>query len=657
MLNKEHSNLTSASDLEHLREGWDFEAKKAAGADGLGKLPEDFWRTYSAMANTTGGRVALGVRERENGGLELHGLGDPQRVERELWTLLHDRDKVSANLLTKDCVHQRVIDGKVILIIDIPQAPRDKRPVFLKRDPFANTYIRTLDGDRLAEPQRVRRMFADADPGEPDSRVVEGFGMEDLHEETISRYRNLLSARRPGHPFLLEEGIPFLRQIRAWGRDRERNTEGPTLAGLLVFGRERSILDRLPRFHLDYRELPDVGMPGRWRDRVYPDGTWNANILEFYLRVQAKLHDQLPLPFSLASNLLRRDETPVHEALREALVNSLIHADYTTGNGIRISRTPGSFTFVNPGTLLLSLPQIRQGGTSACRNRTVQHILTLIGVGERAGSGVPVILAAWRQQHWRAPTLREEIEREETTLSLAMASLLQPEVAETLRKRFGSHFEALDEAQRTVLALASVEGVVDHGRLSDTIDLSSRELTVLLQGMLRRKFLERVGHGRGCAYRLPQNPVLYFEDAKVGAASSEHYLANSEQYPGYSELFGATSEHSLRASEHLPDIAEQITAGSAASYLSDLRALPSICAVRDSGRASAKLVVEAILDACRGRFLTLPALAEILQRRPDTLRTHYLRKLLDARRLEMRHPGAPNHPSQAYRTNDDITGD
>ena len=653
MLNKEHSNLTSASDLEHVREGWDFEAKKAAGADGQGKLPEDFWKTYSAMANTTGGRVVLGVREREDGGLELHGLGDPQRVERELWTLLHDRDKVSANLLTKDCVHQRVLDGKVILIIDIPQAPRDKRPVFLKRDPFTNTYIRTLDGDRLAEPQRVRRMFADADPGEPDSRVVEGFGMEDLHEETISRYRNLLSARRPGHPFLLDEGIPFLRQIRAWGRDRERNTEGPTLAGLLVFGREQSILDRLPRFHLDYRELPDVGVPGRWRDRVYPDGTWNANILEFYLRVQAKLHDQLPLPFSLAPNLLRRDETPVHEALREALVNSLIHADYTTGHGIRILRTPGSFTFINPGTLLLSLPQIRQGGTSACRNRTVQHLLTLIGVGERAGSGVPAILAAWRQQHWRTPILREDSEREETTLSLAMASLLPAEVVSALRKRFGSHFEALDEAQRTVLALASAERVVDHGRLSDAIDLSSRELTVLLQGMLRRKFLERVGHGRGCAYRLP-NPVLPIEDAKAGEAHSEHYLASSEQYPDSSELFSVNSEHSKRGSEHSPESSELSTANSELSDVSALKALPSVCAVRDSGRASAKLVAKAILDACHGRYLTLPMLAEILDRRPDTLRTHYLRQLLDDRRLEMRHPSAPNHPSQAYRTSDDI---
>ena len=656
MLTKAHANLTCASELEHLREGWNFEAKKAAGPDGQGKLPEDFWKTYSSMANTFGGRVVLGVREREDGVLELHGLGDPHRVERELWNLLNDRDKVSVNLLTKDSVQRRELDGKVILLIDIPRAPRDKRPVFLKRDPFVGTYIRTLDGDRLADRQRVQRMFADADPGEPDSRVVEGFGLEDLHEETIARYRSLLSARRHGHPFLLDEGIPFLRQIRAWGRDRERNTEGPTLAGLLVFGREQSILDRLPGFHLDFRELPDVGLPGRWRDRVYPDGTWNANILEFYLRVQAKLHDQLPLPFSLSPNLLRRDETPVHEALREALVNSLIHADYTTGHGIRIFRTPGSFTFINPGTLLLSLSQIRQGGTSACRNRTVQSILTLIGIGERAGSGVPTILAAWRQQHWRTPILREDSEREETTLSLAMASLLPDEVVTALRQRFGSHIEALDEAQRTVLALASTEGAVDHGRLSDAIDLSSRELTVLLQGLLRRKFLERVGHGRGCAYRLP-NSVLPIDDAEAGEALFEQNPGNSEHYPGNSEHFKGSSERSKEDSEHSHEHSEHSTALTEQLDLSELKALPSVYAVRNSGRASAKLVAEAILDACHGRYLSLLVLAEILDRRPDTLRTHYLRQLLDDRRLEMRHPGAPNHPSQAYRASDDVTVD
>ena len=35
-----------------LAEGLDFEAKKAAGKDGQGQLPDSFFSTYSAMANT-----------------------------------------------------------------------------------------------------------------------------------------------------------------------------------------------------------------------------------------------------------------------------------------------------------------------------------------------------------------------------------------------------------------------------------------------------------------------------------------------------------------------------------------------------------------------------------------------------------------------------
>lgn len=42
-------------DLDALREGWDFEAKLALGRGGEGAVPEAFWATYSAMANTSGG--------------------------------------------------------------------------------------------------------------------------------------------------------------------------------------------------------------------------------------------------------------------------------------------------------------------------------------------------------------------------------------------------------------------------------------------------------------------------------------------------------------------------------------------------------------------------------------------------------------------------
>ena len=66
-------------DLDTLREGYDTEFKKALGRDGKGKVPEDFWESYSAMANTEGGYIFLGIEERSDY-LVAHSLDNPSRM-------------------------------------------------------------------------------------------------------------------------------------------------------------------------------------------------------------------------------------------------------------------------------------------------------------------------------------------------------------------------------------------------------------------------------------------------------------------------------------------------------------------------------------------------------------------------------------------------
>jgi ATP-dependent DNA helicase RecG len=229
-------------------------------------------------------------------------------------------------------------------------------------------------------------MSADAQP-ERDALVLDNYGVSDLDTDSVRQYRNIFASRRPDHPFLREDDAGFLRQIGALKHDRVRNIDGLTLGGLLMLGREDAIRDRYPHWHLSYRERATASEELRWSDRLAADGTWNANVFEFYGRVIGKLHEGLKVPFALDAGQFRRDDTPAHAALREGLVNTLVHADYEGGAGIRVVREPAGYEFINPGLLLVSAEQVWRGGVSEPRNPVLQRLFGLLSLGEREGSG------------------------------------------------------------------------------------------------------------------------------------------------------------------------------------------------------------------------------------------------------------------------------
>jgi predicted HTH transcriptional regulator len=276
-----------------LREGWAFEAKLAQGRDGRGEVPASFWETYSAFANTDGGVIVLGAAEGKDGSLDVRGIEDLDKVERELWNGLQNPQKVSANLLTESSVTREELDGRHLLVIRVPKAPRSQRPVHLNGSIERKTYLRVHEGDRVANPEVARRMLADSYL-DRDATVLEHFTEADLDPESVRRYRNIFASKRPEHPFVTEDDSGFLRQVGVLKQVRGQSIFGLTLGGLLVLGRELSIRDRFPHWHLSYRELPaDLGTGPRWVDRIASDGSWNANLFEFYTRIVLKLYEGL----------------------------------------------------------------------------------------------------------------------------------------------------------------------------------------------------------------------------------------------------------------------------------------------------------------------------------------------------------------------------
>ncbi len=152
----------SLTDIASIYESADLECKAAQGRDGSGELPLSFWETYSAMANSGGGEVYLGIEETPPGRFSVKGIANPGKVKKALWDILHSRSKVNRNILSESDVQDVLVEGQHVVCVTVPRARRQDRPVHLGDNPFGNTYLRRHEGDYKATDETVRRMIAES---------------------------------------------------------------------------------------------------------------------------------------------------------------------------------------------------------------------------------------------------------------------------------------------------------------------------------------------------------------------------------------------------------------------------------------------------------------------------------------------------------------
>ena len=72
----------------------------------------------------------------------------------------------------------------------------------------------------------------------------------------------------------------------------------------------------------------------------------------------------------------------------------------------------------NPGYIRTGREQMLKGGISDPRNKALMKMFNMIGIGERAGSGVPDIYSVWENQGWEKPIVEEQYNPDRTILSL-----------------------------------------------------------------------------------------------------------------------------------------------------------------------------------------------------------------------------------------------
>lgn len=483
---------------EHIN----LECKKAES-----KLPNSVWETYSSFANTDGGIILFGVEEhaRETSfekRFTFVSIKNPEQRLKDFWNTVNS-EKVSSNILIDSDVGVCEVNGETIMWIHVPQADYRSKPVFINGNPMKGTFKRNHEGDYHCTEDEIKAMLRDANDSGNDGGLLVGYTMEDIDLNSLRSYRIEFEHRNPDHIWNGDNDQVFLKNMGGYAVDRTTGKGWLTAAGLLMFGKGLSVRERFDNIRMDYIDVSNLVLGSRWSDRLTYDGMWENNLYNFVRQVTPKLVEGLKRPFRL-EGMTRIDDTPVHKAIREAVINMIIHSDYLITGVLKIVKKDNGFLFSNPGNLKLPVESIYEGGHSVARNPRIQQMFRMIGLGDNIGSGFPTILSVWGEEQWRKPDLSQNEELHQVGLKLWMISLMPIECTEYLKKLFGIKYSHLDNNSQIILGTAYLENGVSNARMQSVLGLHSTEIGHILSDLVAQKMLIADKKGRWTRYYLNQ---------------------------------------------------------------------------------------------------------------------------------------------------------
>ena len=182
------------SEFHEYREDNRREVKRARGG-----LPDSLWSTYSAFANCYGGVIILGVQENEDGSWSTTRLQNEGKLRKDFWNVINNPKKVSLNLLSDQDIKTYQLGQDTIMVIYVPKARREQKPIYIGDDMFKGTYRRNWEGDYHCTPGEIKGMLRDQTENTMDMKGLEDMDMDVLNLETVHAYRNRHMAYRREH--------------------------------------------------------------------------------------------------------------------------------------------------------------------------------------------------------------------------------------------------------------------------------------------------------------------------------------------------------------------------------------------------------------------------------------------------------------------------
>jgi predicted HTH transcriptional regulator len=417
--------------------------------------PDSVLRSIVAFANTAGGTVLIGVEDRTR---RVRGLEDALLEEERLTNL------VSHQIEPRLAPEIEVLPWRRTNVLVAQVYPSPSRPHYLKKLGLpAGVFVRVGSTNRQADPGLIEEMRRYVRLESFDEQPLPELNSEAIDfraaSELFAPYRKLQRSD--------------LRALRLLTKHQRRDV--PTVGGLLLFGR---LEDRQELFPDAWIKAGRFG--GTDRRRILDSVEIHSAPVQAIEEVIAFIRKYLAREAVIGE--VRRTErwSLPAVALREAIINAVVHADYSQRGGpIRVALFDDRLEIENPGLLPfgLTIEDLWQG-ISRLRNRVMGRVFQELGLIEQWGSGIQRMAGACREAGLPAPKLEEIGLRFRVTLSVLPEQ--QPQ---------------LDERDRKILALLSDEKGRNTQQIADHLHLSTRATRSRLRSLAALNLVVAVGSG------------------------------------------------------------------------------------------------------------------------------------------------------------------
>jgi predicted HTH transcriptional regulator len=326
-------------------------------------------RTLVAFANSAGGRLVLGVEDRAR---TVVGVKAPLDLEERLASVV--ADSIEPPILPEI----EIVPWRKTHVLVATVHPSALRPHHLRSEgPARGTYVRLGSTNRLADAALIAELGRRTATETFDEQPVPELDSEAIDFAAASQF---FADRR----VLRRQDLPTLGVVC-----RHQGRTVPTVGGLLLFGP-----DRLSKFPDAYIQA------GRFAGTDRTDLADRVDLTTYPVRAleEAVLFVERNTRLGMTIGRVRRRDVPAvpPAALREALVNAVVHADYAQrGAPIRVAVFDDRVEVESPGVLLpgLTIEELRDG-VSRVRNRVLARVFNELGLIEQWGTGVQRMISA-----------------------------------------------------------------------------------------------------------------------------------------------------------------------------------------------------------------------------------------------------------------------